>query len=64
MRDSILSEVRRDAFAGATNGGSFVGFRPRSPFSAVEERELASQLLQVTSEAELEQVLGDLLDKA
>jgi hypothetical protein len=67
MRDFNLSaEARPEAlqFAGATNGGSFVRSRPRSPFSAAEERELASGLLQVTSEAELEQVLGDLLDKA
>jgi hypothetical protein len=67
MRDfNPRPEVRPEAFqfAGTTNGGSFVRSRPRSPFSDAEERELASQLLQVTSEAELERVLGDLFKKA
>jgi hypothetical protein len=48
-------------FGGAVNGGSFA---PRSPFSDAEESKLASELLEVTSEAELEQVLGALLKKA
>ena len=48
-------------FGGAVNGGPFA---PRSPFSDAEERKLASELLEVTSEAELEQVLGALLKKA
>ena len=47
-------------FGGAVNGGPFA---PRSPFSDAEERKLASELLEVTSEAELEQVLGALLRK-
>jgi hypothetical protein len=67
MRDSNpRPEVRPEAFqfAGATNGGSFVRSRPRSPFSDAEEMELASKLLQVTSEAELEQAIGDLFKKA
>ena len=67
MRDfNPRPEVRPEAFrfAGATNGGSFARSRPRIRFSDAEERELASELLQVTSEAELEQVLGDLLKKA
>ena len=37
---------------------------PRSPFSDAEERKLASDLLEVASEAEVEQVLGDLLKRA
>ncbi len=67
MRDfNPRPEVRPEAFqfAGATNGGSFARSRPRSPFSDAEERKLASELLEVTSEAELEQVLGDLFKKA
>jgi len=48
-------------FAGGTNG---VSLMPRSPFSDAEERKLASELLEVTSEAELEQVLSDLSKKA
>ena len=51
-------------FGGAANGGSVARFMPRSPFSDSEERKLASELLEVASEAELEQVLGDLLKKA
>lgn len=35
-----------------------------SPFSEVEEMELASELLAVSSEAELDQFLGDLFKKA
>jgi hypothetical protein len=38
--------------------------RPRSPFSDAEERKLASDLLEVANEAELEQVLGDLFNRA
>jgi hypothetical protein len=59
-------EVRPEAFqfAGATNGGSFVRSGPRSPFSNAEEMELALELLGVTSEAELEQFLGDLFKNA
>jgi hypothetical protein len=59
-------EVRPEAFqfVGATNGGSFVRSGPRSPFSDAEEMELALELLGVTSEAELEQFLGDLFKKA
>ena len=55
MRDfNPRPEVRPEAFqfAGATNGGSFVRSRPRSPFSNAEEMELALELLQVTSEAD------------
>jgi hypothetical protein len=51
-------------FGGAANGGSVARFMPRSPFSDAEERKLASELQEVASEAELEQVLGDLLKKA
>lgn len=67
MRDiNPRAELRPEAFkfSRATNGGSFTHFMPRSPFSDAEERELASELLEVTSEAELEQVLGDLFNKA
>jgi hypothetical protein len=35
--------------ADATNDGPFVRSRPGSPFSDAKERELASQLLQVTN---------------
>ena len=66
MHDFSPREVRPGAlhFAGAANGGSFARLKPRSPFSDVEERKLASDLLEVTNEAELEQVLGDLSKKA
>ena len=36
----------------------------QSPFTESEEMELAVELLEVTSEAELEQFLGNLLEKA
>jgi hypothetical protein len=36
----------------------------QSPFTEAEEMELAMELLEVTSEAELEQFLGNLLEKA
>src|ERR1700730_684561 len=67
MRDfNPRPEVRPEAFqfAGATNGGSFVRSRSRSPFSNAEEMELALELLQVTSEAKLDQFLGELFKKA
>jgi hypothetical protein len=67
MRDfNPRGSVRPKAshFAGAANGGSFVRSPPRSLFSDAEEMELASKLLQVTSEAGLEQVLRDLFKKA
>jgi hypothetical protein len=67
MRDfNPRPDVRLDAFqfAGATNGGSFVSSRPRSPFNKAEENELALELLRVTSEAGLERFLGELLKKA
>ncbi len=67
MRDfNPRPEVRPEAFqfAGATNGGSLVRSRPRSPFSNAEETELALELLQVTSEATLDKFLGDLFKKA
>ena len=35
-----------------------------SPFSTTEEMDLAAELLTVSSEAELEQFLGDLIKKA
>ena len=64
MRDfNPRPDVRPDA-AGATNGGSFVPSRPRSPFNNAEEMELALKLLQVTSEAALERFLGELFKKA
>ena len=44
-----------------TYGG---GFTQESPFSEVEEMELASELLSISNEAELEQFLGGLLKKA
>jgi hypothetical protein len=47
-------------FPGTTTSGSFAGVIPRSPFSHAEERKLASELLEVTSEAELAHVLSDL----
>jgi hypothetical protein len=57
--------VRPEAFqfVGPTSG-SFARFASRSPFSDAEERMFASQLLEVTSETELEQVLQDLSTKA
>src|SRR5262245_51472941 len=67
MRDfNPKGSVRPKAshFAGAANGGSFVRSPPRSLLSDAEEMELASKLLQVTSEAGLEQVLLDLFKKA
>lgn len=50
--------------AGVTNGGSLIGSRSRNPFSSAEEMELASELLEVTSEGELDQFLGALFKKA
>jgi hypothetical protein len=57
---------RGDAFpfAGPTSVGSSARVGWRSPFSDSEERMLASQLLEVASEAELEQILRDLASKA
>jgi hypothetical protein len=49
---------------GLRGGGSFARFASRTPFSDSEERMLASQLLEVANEAELEQVLRDLSTKA
>jgi hypothetical protein len=51
-------------FAGPTSVGSSARVAWRSPFSDSEERMLASQLLEVASEAELEQILRDLASKA
>jgi hypothetical protein len=51
-------------FAGPTSVGSSARVAWRRPFSDSEERMLASQLLEVASEAELEQVLRDLASKA
>jgi hypothetical protein len=51
-------------FGGAANGGSVAPFMPRSPFSDAEERKFASDLLEVTNEAELEQALGGLFKTA
>ena len=58
--------VRPEAsqFAGSTGGGSIARFASRTPFSDSEERMLASQLLEVANEAELEQVLRDLSTRA
>ena len=58
--------VRPEAFqfTGPTSGGSFGHLALRSPFSDSEERMFASQLLEVASEAELEQVLRDLSKRA
>jgi hypothetical protein len=58
--------VRAEAFqfTGPTSGGSFGHLALRSPFSDSEERMFASQLLEVASEAELEQVLRDLSKRA
>jgi hypothetical protein len=58
--------VRPEAFqfADLTTSGPFARLASRSPFSHSEERTLASQLLEVASEAELEQVLQDLSIKA
>jgi hypothetical protein len=67
MRDfNPRPDVRLDTFefAGATNGGSFVPSRSRSPFNNAEEMKLALELLRVTSEAELERFLGELFRKA
>jgi len=67
MRDfNPRPEVRLDAFefSGAPNGGSFVPSRPRSPFNNAEEKELALELLRVTSEAGFERFLGELFKKA
>ena len=51
-------------FAGPTSVGSSAPVSWRRPFSDSEERMLASQLLEVASEAELEQVLRNLASKA
>jgi hypothetical protein len=67
MRDSNQKPEVRPAtlqFAGATNGGSFVRSGPRSPLSDADEMELALELLEVRSDAELEQFLGVLFGKA
>jgi hypothetical protein len=66
MHDFNPQEMRPRAlhFAGAANGGSFARLMPRSPFSDAEEKKLASDLLEVTNEAELEQVIGDLSKNA
>ncbi len=67
MRDfNPRPDVRLDTFefASATNGGSLVPSRTRSPFNKAEEMELALELLRVTSEAELERFLGELFKKA
>jgi len=67
MRDSNQKpEVRPAAFqfAGATNGGSFVRSGPRSLFSDADEMELALELLEVRSDTELEEFLGDLFRKS
>jgi len=55
-----------DAFqiSGAASGGSVVCAGPRSPFSGAEETALASGLLQAASDAELDQLFGDLIKKA
>ena len=67
MRDfNPRPDVRLETFefASATNGGSLVPSRTRSPFNKAEEMELALELLRVTSEAELERFLGELFKKA
>ena len=58
--------VRPEAFqfTGPTSSGSFGHLALRSPFSDSEERMFASQLLEVASEAELEQVLRELSKRA
>lgn len=47
-----------------TDHHSFRETYKRSPFCEAEEMELAVELFQVTSEAELEQFLGNLFKKA
>jgi len=51
-------------FAGETYGGAGSVSELENPFSEAEEMELAVELLEVTSEAELEQFLGNLFKKA
>jgi hypothetical protein len=57
--------LRPEAFhiAGPTSSGFFARFA-RAPFSDSDERMLASQLLEVASEADLDRVLHDLSTKA
>jgi hypothetical protein len=67
MRDITSSLGERGEafrFAGPTSVGSSARVAWRRPLSDSEERMLASQLLEVASEAELEQVLRDLASKA
>lgn len=51
-------------FTGETCGGARLLCELENPFSEAEEMELAVELLEVTSEAELEQFLGNLFKKA
>lgn len=44
--------------------GEMGGYEGESPFDEVEEMELASQLLEITDEYELDQFLGDIIKKA
>jgi hypothetical protein len=61
-----MLELQPEAFPFTSDMESETGFLTEleSPFSAAEEMELAVELLEVTSEAELEQFLGKLFKKA
>jgi hypothetical protein len=60
------SELQPEAFpyTGAMASETSFFTELESPFSEAEEMELAIELLEITSEAELEQFLGNLLKKA
>ncbi len=61
-----ISELQPEAFSFTGEMESETSFSTEleSPFSEAEEMELAVELLEVTSEAELEQFLGNLFKKA
>jgi hypothetical protein len=67
MRDfspTLALRPQRFQFADDAYGGSGLRSGFRRPFTDAEEMELALELLEVTSEAELEQFLGNLFKKA
>lgn len=61
---TLALRPQRSQFADDAYGASGLRSRSRRPFTDAEEMELALELLEVTSEAELEQFLGNLFKKA
>jgi uncharacterized protein (DUF697 family) len=61
MHDIDRTQLESDQFEYAFEGSTGAY---ESPFNEVDEMELASQLLEVTDEGELDQFLGDLIKKA